>query len=152
MRQRETKNSAQHARRFNSVEIEAQWRGLREEFRLHQLQKATKAEGAKGDTVAFFTEVCHLKPFVYQLALADLYRQNQFLAVRWPRQTGKSTFIGGLLLQDAYENKDLNIAFIGSSWRQTKLNLRRVASFVAISQLEPAIFRELESASRMARL
>ena len=118
-----------YPRRFNSVEIESQWRGLREEFRLHQLQTAAKAEGAKGDTVAFFTQVCHLKPFVYQLALADLYRQNQFLAVRWPRQTGKSTFIGGLLLQDAYENKDLNIAFIGPSWRQTKLNLRRVAGF-----------------------
>ncbi len=83
----------------------------------------------KGDNEKFFTGVCHLKQFKYQLALADLYRQNQFLAVRWPRQTGKSTFIGALLLQDAYQKEDLNIAFIGPSWRQTKLNLRRVAGF-----------------------
>jgi phage FluMu gp28-like protein len=34
-----------------------------------------------------------------------------------------------LLLQDAYENGDLSIAFIGPSFRQTKLNLRRVAGF-----------------------
>ena len=32
-------------------------------------------------------------------------------------------------MQDAYENPDLNIGFIGPSWRQTKLNLRRVAGF-----------------------
>ncbi len=51
------------------------------------------------------------------------------MAVRWPRQTGKSTVIGGLMLQDAYENANLNVAFIGPSWRQTKLNLRRVAGF-----------------------
>jgi hypothetical protein len=82
-----------------------------------------------GDTVRFFSEICHLKPFAYQFELAELYKKNQFLAVRWPRQTGKSTSIGGLLLQEAYENPDLNIGFIGPSWRQTKLNLRRVAGF-----------------------
>lgn len=129
MRRREHQNRGKWPRRFNSSEIQAQWQGLRDEFRLHQLQKAAEAEEVKGDPAKFFAEVCHLKPFAYQLPLVDLYRGNQFLAVRWPRQTGKSTFIGGLLLQDAYENKDLNIAFIGPSFRQTKLNLRRVAGF-----------------------
>lgn len=129
MHRKENKNRVAHARRFNSQEIATQWRSLQEEFRLHQLQKSAKAQELKGDTSKFFTQVCHLKPFAYQLVLADLYKQNQFLAVRWPRQTGKSTFIGGLLLQDAYETKDLNLAFIGPSWRQTKLNLRRVAGF-----------------------
>jgi hypothetical protein len=31
--------------------------------------------------------------------------------------------------RDAYDNSDLSVAFIGSSFRQTKLNLRRVAGF-----------------------
>ena len=101
--------------------------GKNSEF--HQASKYAKVDAVKGDTARFFTEICRLKPFAYQLELAELYRQNQFLAVRWPRQTGKSTSIGGLLLQDAYENPDLNIGFIGPSWRQTKLNLRRVAGF-----------------------
>ncbi|MGE5532940.1 MAG: terminase large subunit domain-containing protein, partial [Bacillota bacterium] len=97
--------------------------------RLRNESKVAQVDAVKGDTPRFFTEICRLKPFGYQMSLADMYRQNQFLAVRWPRQTGKSTFIGGLMLQDAYENADLNIGFVGPSWRQTKLNLRRVAGF-----------------------
>ncbi|MCW4002416.1 MAG: terminase family protein [Candidatus Bathyarchaeota archaeon] len=102
---------------------------IREEAMAVDAAKAAEVNSVKGDTARFFVEVCRLKPFTYQMELAELYRNNQFLAVRWPRQTGKSTSIGGLLLQDAYENKDLNIGFIGPSWRQTKLNIRRVASF-----------------------
>jgi phage FluMu gp28-like protein len=104
-------------------------KGLREEYNLHQQSTRLKVDTAKGDTEKFFKEICRLRPFAYQLELAKLYRENQFLAVRWPRQTGKSTSIGALLLQDAYENNDLNIGFIGPSWRQTKLNLRRIAGF-----------------------
>jgi phage FluMu gp28-like protein len=116
-------------RTFHADELQANRAGLREEYRIYYASKHAKVDAAKGDTAKFFSEICRLKPFAYQLELAELYRKNQFLAVRWPRQTGKSTSIGGLLLQDAYENPDLNIGFIGPSWRQTKLNLRRVAGF-----------------------
>jgi hypothetical protein len=126
---KKTRNRITSHRRLNAHEIEVQWQGLREEYRIHQASKVAKVDAVKGDTAKFFNEICHLKPFTYQLELAELYRQNQLIAVRWPRQTGKSTSIGGLLLQDAYENPDLNIGFIGPSWRQTKLNLRRVAGF-----------------------
>jgi phage FluMu gp28-like protein len=129
LRLRKTRVRGKFPRTFNSSEIQSQWRGLREEYRIHQQSKLAKVDAVKGDTQKFFNEICHLKPFAYQMDLAELYRQNQFLTVRWPRQTGKSTFIGGLLLQDAYETNDLNIGFIGPSWRQTKLNLRRVAGF-----------------------
>ena len=124
-----TRVRAQSIRRFNSRELQAQWQGLREDYRIHQAAKVAQVDAVKGDTANFFNEICRLKPFAYQLELAELYRKNQFLAVRWPRQTGKSTSIGGLLLQDAYENNDLNIGFIGPSYRQTKLNLRHVAGF-----------------------
>jgi len=103
--------------------------GLREDFEAHLASQRAQIEAAHDDPAWFLTHVCRLKPFAYQLELAGLYRQSQFLAVRWPRQTGKSTVIGGLMLQDAYEKPDLNVAFLGPSWRQTKLNLRRVASF-----------------------
>jgi hypothetical protein len=116
-------------RTFHVDEVEAQRKGLREDYRVYCASKYAKVDAVKGDTAKFFSEVCHLKPFGYQLELAELYKQNQFLAVRWPRQTGKSTSIGALLLQDAFENDDLNVGFIGPSWRQTKLNLRRVATF-----------------------
>jgi hypothetical protein len=116
-------------RMFNFNELQSHLQSLREENRLYQQSTNARVEALKGDKEAFLKEICHLKPFSYQLELARLYRENQFLAIRWPRQTGKSTFIGGLLLQDAYENNDLNIGFVGPSWRQTKLNLRRVGGF-----------------------
>jgi hypothetical protein len=116
-------------RTFHADEVATHWRGLREDYRVHLASMNAKVDAVKGDTAKFFGEVCRLKPFRYQLEFAELYRKSQFLAVRWPRQTGKSTTIGALLLQDAYENDDLNIGFIGPSWRQTKLNLRRVANF-----------------------
>jgi hypothetical protein len=141
-----------HPRRFHSDEIEAHRRGLREEYRVYNASQCAKADAVKGDTAKFFREICRLKPFTYQLELAELYRKNQFLAVRWPRQTGKSTSIGGLLLQDAYENPDLNIGFIGPSWRQTKLNLRREQVFAATFHLEPTTSRKPESASKTAQL
>ena len=129
MHQKNPRIKAQSPRRFNADELQTQWQGLREDYRLHLASKVAQIDAVKGDTAKFFNEVCHLNPFAYQLELADLYRKNQFLAVRWPRQTGKSTSIGGLLLEDAYKTPDLNIGFIGPSYRQTKLNLRRVAGF-----------------------
>jgi phage FluMu gp28-like protein len=81
------------------------------------------------DTLKFLETYCKLKPFWYLRDLVASYQMYQFNAVRWPRQTGKSTSIGGLHLADAWNNPDLYIGFVGPSWRQTKLNIRRVAGF-----------------------
>ncbi len=116
-------------RTFRPDEYDARMRELWDEARAQGQKKMAQTETLKGDAARFLTEICRLKPFHYQRELADIYRKSQLMAVRWPRQTGKSTVIGGLLLQDSYENANLNVAFIGPSWRQTKLNLRRVAGF-----------------------
>jgi hypothetical protein len=129
LRAKRIRPNAQVSRTFNAREIQSHWQNLDEAYRIRQQASHARVEEVKGDTAAFLREICRLKPFGYQLELAKLYRENHFLAVRWPRQTGKSTSIGALLLQDAYENGDLSIAFIGPSFRQTKLNLRRAASF-----------------------
>jgi phage FluMu gp28-like protein len=91
-------------------------------------ETAAVAEVSK-DTVKFLEKYCKLKPYWYMLDLIQSFEKFQFNAVRWPRQTGKSTDIGALHLADAWNNADLNIGFVGPSWRQTKLNIRRVASF-----------------------
>ena len=121
--------SSKRRRCFNANEIISLRQGLHADFRAYLAARTAAIDAAKGDATKFFREVCRLKPYTYQLALEKLYLDNQFLAVRWPRQTGKSTFIGGLMLKDAYQYEDLNIAFVGPSFRQTKLNLRRVAGF-----------------------
>jgi len=77
----------------------------------------------------FLMKYCKLKPYWYLVELVNSYEKNQFNVARWPRQTGKSTAIGALHLADAWNNHDLSIGFVGPSWRQTKLNIKRVASF-----------------------
>jgi phage FluMu gp28-like protein len=129
LRRKYLRSRAQSHRCFHPDELKAQWEGLREDVRIYEESKVAEVDAVKGDTAKFFEKICHLQPYAYQLELAELYRNNQFLAVRWPRQTGKSTFIGALLLQDAYQNPNLNIGLVGPGWRQTKLNLRHIANF-----------------------
>jgi len=95
----------------------------------HELELVAKVREVSKDTLKFLENYCKLNPYWYLLQLIRNYEVYQFNAVRWPRQTGKSTCIGALHLADAWNNPDLNIGFIGPSWRQTKLNIRRVASF-----------------------
>jgi phage FluMu gp28-like protein len=68
-------------------------------------------------------------PFKYQLDLADKFENNQFIAARWCRQSGKSHTVSALLLKYALEHPDSQIAIVGPSWRQTKQDLRRIAGF-----------------------
>ena len=88
-----------------------------------------KVKAETGDIGKFLVDYCKLKLYKHTLDIAKMYFERQFMALRLPRQTGKSTTVGALILQDAWEHPDLYIGFIGPSWRQTKLNIRRVASF-----------------------
>ncbi|MEM2108143.1 MAG: terminase family protein [Candidatus Bathyarchaeia archaeon] len=84
----------------------------------------------QADPVAFFREVLGWELTEYQKEAVRLFDGNQFLALRWSRQSGKSTTCSGLLLRFALYNPDCYIAVVGPSWRQTKLNIRRIGSFV----------------------
>jgi hypothetical protein len=121
--------SGKEARRFDARRFFGELANVRDEIEKYSIAQEEQVNLTKGDPSRFFTDVCKLSPFWYQLELAELFKTNQFLAVRWPRQTGKSTFIGALLLQYAYDHPDVTLAFVGPSWRQTKLNIRRVAAF-----------------------
>ena len=81
------------------------------------------------DVKAFFEQIFGFTPFKYQLELADLFEKNQFTAVRWSRQTGKSFCVSALLLKYAWDHPDSYIAIVGPSFRQTKLNIRRMGGF-----------------------
>jgi phage FluMu gp28-like protein len=127
------------------------WRGSDVSLQRHLLDAEAKAfresRGselglAASDSVSFLTGVCGLKAFWYVLELAKLYGENRFLAVRWPRQTGKSTAIGGLLLFDALRFEGLGVAFLAPSWRQAKLNVRRVGEFCRFLGLKGVIVKK----------
>ncbi len=89
-----------------------------------------KVEEVKSDPVAFFRQILGFEPFSYQKELIRMFEQNQFIAARWCRQSGKSFTVSALLLNYALNNSDSYIALVGPSWRQTKLNIRRISFFL----------------------
>ncbi len=103
--------------------------GYREDLAGVEKDSEHQVEGLKGDVKGFFEQVFGFTPFKYQLELADLFEKNQFTAVRWCRQSGKSFSVSALLLKYAWEHPDSYIAIVGPSWRQTKLNIRRMGGF-----------------------
>ncbi len=78
----------------------------------------------------FFRQILGFEPTDYQKELIGLFEMNQFLAARWCRQSGKSWTVSGLLLNYALRNDDSYIAVVGPSWRQAKLNIRRISYFL----------------------
>jgi phage FluMu gp28-like protein len=94
------------------------------------MRQQRQVEELKGDAAEFFEQILGFKPFKYQTDLIKLFDSNQFLAARWCRQSGKSWTISALLLNYALNNRDSYIAVVGPSWRQTKLNIRRIGYFL----------------------
>ena len=96
----------------------------------HHSKRKRKVERLKSNPTEFFKQILGFEPFSYQLELIDLFEKNQFLAARWCRQSGKSWSISALLLNYALNHDDSYIAVVGPSWRQTKLNIRRISYFL----------------------
>ena len=82
------------------------------------------------DPIKFCEERLGFKPTKYQRELARFFQNNQFVAARWCRQSGKSHMVAALLLHYALRNPGSYIGVVGPSWRQTKLIIRRVNSFL----------------------
>ncbi|NIP66610.1 hypothetical protein GWO18_00615 [Candidatus Bathyarchaeota archaeon] len=70
------------------------------------------------------------EPTEYQQDLIEKFRHHQFVAARWCRQSGKSQIIAALLLYYALTHPGCYVAVVGPSWRQTKLIIRRINSFL----------------------
>ncbi len=102
---------------------------LRQDVAAVETSVQLQVKSETSDVNKFLIDYCKLKLYKHTLEIAKIYREHQFIALRLPRQTGKSTTVGALILQDAWEHPELYIGFVGPSWKQTKLNLRRVASF-----------------------
>jgi len=89
-----------------------------------------KAKKAAKNQPSWFRKTLGFVPFSYQQDLIDAFNAFQFLAARWCRQSGKSWIISALLLNYAVTHDDSYIAVVGPSWRQTKLNIRRMGYFL----------------------
>jgi len=81
-----------------------------------------------------FTEFCQktlkLNLTDYQLEAAELLQNNNDVALRWCRQSGKTHLIAAWLLHHALLNPNTHIAIVGPSWRQTTIPITKINTFL----------------------
>jgi len=82
------------------------------------------------DPLVFFKKWLEFDPTTYQAQLTKMLMKNQFVAARWNRQSGKSHIVAAWLLYYALSHPGICIGVVGPSWRQTKLVIRRINSFL----------------------
>ena len=102
--------------------------------------EATLAELSRGaeelrmklseDPVTFFEQVVGFRPTPYQRDLAKKFMENQFVAMRWNRQSGKSWICSALLLNYALTHPNSWIGIVAPGWRQSKAVIRRIQFFL----------------------
>ena len=95
-----------------------------------ELDKAEAQDTELPKDPAEFFKLLGREPFLHQVQLAELFMENQFTAVRWSRQSGKSDTIARLLLKYACENSSSYIGVVAPSFRQSKLIIRKINSFI----------------------
>ena len=121
--------SLKRPRTLRLPDLKSKSKALEDHVREQESQQTSNVSALKGDFKRFSEEAFGFTPYQYELDLAELYEKNQFIWARWCRQSGKSFTISAILLKDAWEHPDLYIAIVGPSWRQTKLNIRRMGGF-----------------------
>jgi hypothetical protein len=102
------------------------------EAHLSEIWAAAEKEREKlsENPVTFFEQVVGFKPTTYQRDLAEKFVNNQFVAMRWNRQSGKSWIASALLLNYALTHPDCYIGIVAPGWRQAKLVIRRIRYFL----------------------
>jgi len=110
-------------------QIMLKWLSLQHSERLVKEAQAAEAQRLSQDPISFFKQILDFQPTAYQQELIQLFQNNQFLAARWCRQSGKSHTVAALLLWHAFTHPESHIGIIGPSLRQTKLIIRRITQF-----------------------
>jgi hypothetical protein len=89
--------------------------------------KKLKKIAAKG-VIQFCIEALGFKPTGYQQKFLE--DTAQFIAQRWCRQSGKDHSASGRLFWFAVDHDGVQLAVVGPSFRQSKLVIRKINSFV----------------------
>src|SRR3989304_1781012 len=110
-------------------QILPKWQKIQQNDQLVEEATLEKTQKLSSDPVVFCKEILGFKPFAYQEQFIQLFKENQFTAARWSRQSGKSFIVAALLLWYAVTNSNSAIGIVGPSWRQTKRILQRIATF-----------------------
>jgi len=122
--------NSQKPRAMRIKDIMPRWYQLQESARIVEEAEVARAQGLSDDPVEFFRQVVGFDPTEYQADLIRKFLNNQFVAARWCRQSGKSWIIAALLLWYAVTHPDSYIAVVGPSLRQAKYIIRRITYFL----------------------
>jgi len=97
-----------------------------------QIKQGLQAKKMKfqDNPIEFFEQVLNFKPTEYQKQLTNFFVENQFVAARWCRQSGKSHIVAALLLFYALTRPKVSIGIVGPSFRQAKLIIRKINAFL----------------------
>ena len=87
-----------------------------------------KHDGIPTDPVEFCKDVLAFTPTRYQEQF--LKDKNQFVSLRWSRQSGKSFIVSARLMWEAVVNNGTHIAIVAPSYRQSRLVLRKITDFL----------------------
>ena len=122
--------NSRRIRRFSIEERKTRFQTA--ETNLGEVAEKINAEQVKvsQDPVKFFEQVVGFKAYKYQEDLAKDFIENQFVAMRWNRQSGKSWVCSALLLNYAYTHPGSWIGIVAPGWRQSKAIIRRIQSFL----------------------
>jgi len=110
-------------------QILTKWQKVQHNDQLIEEATLEKTRKLSADPVDFCKEILGFKPFAYQEQFIQIFKENQFTAARWSRQSGKSFIVAALLLWYATTHPNTAIGIVGPSWRQTKRILQRIANF-----------------------
>jgi len=122
--------SFRRARRFNPYDRHDKLLVLESRLSEIWLQAEERRMKLSSDPVTFFEQVVGFKPTAYQIDLAKKFVENQFVTMRWCRQSGKSWICAALLLNYALTHPGAYIGIVAPGWRQSKLIIRRIRYFL----------------------
>jgi hypothetical protein len=105
------------------------WRSLQQSSSQLRQSILQKTQELSSDPSKFFQQILGFTPFPYQNEFVEIFKNNQFTAARWCRQSGKTYIISALLLWYAVTHPNSAIGIVGPSYRQTKRILARIATF-----------------------
>jgi phage FluMu gp28-like protein len=118
------------ARTLSPTQIQPSWIRLQQSHQTVNNNQLKRTQKLSQDPIQFFKQIVGFEPTEYQVDLIHKFLENQFIAARWCRQSGKSWIISALLLWYAVNHPDSHIAVVGPSLRQAKYVIRRITYFL----------------------
>jgi len=98
------------------------------DFLKQQAIEEEKETAIPTDPVDFCKTLLRFKPTDYQEKF--LRDSNQFIALRWSRQSGKSFIVSARLMWQVLLNNGTHVAIVAPSYRQSKLVLRKITTWM----------------------